>query len=124
MPSIEGNKLMLILCQLYDLLRTDLYFVDRFADTLFQLKVSSQVLQNVGLGISLLSMSGLSGKVVTFIAISLKVYDQTVGKVLKEVREGGEGTTSESEKGTCNNFPFNNFKLKLNCNLSRIVLQK
>lgn len=118
MPSIEGNKLMLILCQLYDLLRTDLYFVDRFADTLFQLKVSSQVLQNVGLGISLLSMSGLSGKVVTFIAISLKVYDQTVGKVLQEVREGGEGTTSESEKGKLISLLLTIF-LKLNCNLSQ-----
>lgn len=39
-------------------------------------------------------------KVVTFTAIFYKVYDQTVGKVLKKVREGGEGTTSKSEKGT------------------------
>lgn len=38
-------------------------------------------------------------KVMTFITISCKVYDQTAGKVLKEVREGGEGTTSKSEKG-------------------------
>lgn len=38
-------------------------------------------------------------KFVTFIAISFEVHDQTVGKVLKKVREGGEGTTSKSEKG-------------------------
>lgn len=46
------------------------------------------------------------------IAISYKVHDQTVGKVLKKVREGREDTTSKSEKGRYINVAFSVQRIK------------
>lgn len=80
---------------------TDLYFVDRFAETLFQLKVSWNFARRCIVSLHVGERQGCN-----IIAISYKVHDQTVGKVLKKVREGGEGTTSKSEKGRYKNIAF------------------
>ena len=77
---------------------TDFSLFDRLADTLFQLKVRRlrEIFQPVYRPLHNFTYDVF----VNFIATTFPVYNQTVGKILKEVWEGGEGTTSKSQKGS------------------------
>lgn len=50
-----------------------------------------------------------------FVPLSLTVYNQTIGKVLKEVRERGKGTTSKSEEGIATSFLADSSVFTLAC---------
>lgn len=96
MPSIEGKKSMPVLCNLYWSISHWFLSLRSFCRYLISVEGKLSCCAWI---LNVLEGGRSVSKFATFIPISFEVHDQTVGKVLKKVREGGEGTTSKSEKG-------------------------